>query len=274
MRRIILFTWVLLLSVSGYAQVSADIGVWGGGSNYTGDLENRTITEFTFPTVGAFFRYNFHYRTSLRAQFLTGKVAGNGLILGKEFRGIGDNGEEYVGFNKLVQDLTLQVEINYLRYMLGNNKASFTSYVMAGVGVMYYPYQYDPGFFKGVDPANFDPQSPYSYDPNYYTGINPEYNKGDSHGNQSVIAPSIPFGMGFKFNIGSRMGIGVEYQMRKLFDDRLDNLDDPLAYKRGEESVTYRNMFHNNDWVGFLGVHLTYKIYLGSKPCPAYDVKN
>lgn len=252
MKRIVLFTLGLLLAVSGYTQQTADIGFWGGGSNYQGDIENQPFTRFGFPTFGAYFRYNFHYRTSIRAMFLTGRVTGSGIIQGQEFAGT-FQGNEYTGFSKQVQDFTVQAEVNYLRYMLGNKKASFSSYLTAGLGVMYYPYDHDP-VFLGT--------------------INQRHNKGMAEARHSVVTATIPFGMGFKFNVGSRMGMGIEYQMRKLMNDRLDNLDDPLAHYNNEGyEVTYRNMFHNNDWVGFMGLHLTYKIYMGSKPCPAYDVK-
>jgi len=62
--------------------------------------------------------------------------------------------------------------------------------------------------------------------------------------------------------------------MRKLFNDKLDDLDDPLANTsyQGRE-IRYTDFFHNNDWNGFLGIQMTYSIYLGAKDCPAYDKK-
>jgi hypothetical protein len=254
MKRIFLLALGLFLAVSGYTQRTADIGIWGGGSNYMGDLENQTFTTFGLPTLGAYFRYNLHYRTSIRAMFLTGRIAGRGTVQGHEFISQPESEASYEGFSKLFQDFTVQAEINYLRYMTGNSKASFTSYLTAGIGVMHFPYEYDPVFMNM---------------------INPRTNKGDAVKKGSVITPTIPFGMGFKFNVGSRMGIGLEYQMRKLFSDKLDNLDDPYAHFNLDNiEVTYRDMYHNNDWAGYLGLHITYKIYMGSKPCPAYDVKN
>ena len=61
---------------------------------------------------------------------------------------------------------------------------------------------------------------------------------------ESVIAATIPFGIGFKFNLGERWGFGIEYQMRKMFIDKLDNLDDPIAFvdDKGNESLLYRSM--------------------------------
>lgn len=242
MRKLILWIAGIILSVSGFSQVTADIGVWGGGSGYAGDIENSNLSPNTLPMFGAYYRYNFHQRISARLMFLTGKVA-----FGGEFQNYPWE------FEKGVQDLTLQGEVNYLKYMLGNKKASFTSYVTGGVGVMYYSYTRQPELI-GL--------------------FNPSHNKGEAEGDESVMTMTLPFGMGFKFNIGKRLGLGMEYQVRKIFDDRLDDLDDPLAHfnQLGDE-VTYSDFVHNNDWTGFLGVHLTYKIYLGSKPCPAYDIK-
>jgi hypothetical protein len=80
--------------------------------------------------------------------------------------------------------------------------------------------------------------------------------------------------------LGQRLGIGIEYQMRKMFSDKLDNLDDPLAYLNYntdgtiKEEIKYTDTIHNNDWSGYLGIHLTYKIYMGKKACPVYESKN
>ena len=37
--------------------------------------------------------------------------------------------------------------------------------------------------------------------------------------------------------------------------------------------VYYTDQWHNNDWSGYLGIHVTYKIYIGKKACPAYESK-
>ena len=104
--------------------------------------------------------------------------------------------------------------------------------------------------------------------------FNSDHNKGTAVVDESVTSLTIPFGMGIKTHIGSRFGIGVEYLMRKHFVDKLDNLDDPLATIDDEGlSRTYTDVFHNNDWSGYLGINLTYKMYLGKQACPAYDSK-
>jgi hypothetical protein len=234
------------ITVSGNAQVTADIGIWGGTSVYIGDLDETNPLQPLNPNFGAYFRYNFNSRIGLRAMFLTGSFSDEGVIEGVPGT-----------FDKSVQDFSLQIEINYLKYILGAKKTPYTSYVTAGIGVAYFPYEMDPAFIASFNSA---------------------HNKGSAIVDESEIATTIPFGIGFKYTLGQRLGIGIEYQMRKMFSDKLDNLDDPLAYittTNGiNEEITYTDMTHNNDWSGYLGIHLTYKIYIGKRACPAYESKN
>ncbi len=238
----------VLLTVSGKTQVTADIGVWGGTSMYIGDLDETNPLLPLSPNFGGYFRYNFNARVALRAMFLTGSFSDEGLI---------ENNPAM--FTKKVQDFSLQMEINFLKYVLGVDKTPFSTYVTAGVGVAYFPYFMDPAFISQV---------------------NPQHNKGNFPIDESVVTPTFPFGIGFKYSIGPRLGMGIEYQMRKLFSDKLDNLDDPLAHKvldsngTTKEIITYTDLVHNNDWSGYLGIHLTYKLYMGKKACPVYESKN
>lgn len=242
MRKILLVFVTVLITVSGFAQKTADIGIWGGTSNYFGDLDNAPPFQSFNPNFGAYFRYNFNARVGLRTMILTGNFAEKGVIEGMPWE-----------FDKSVQDLSIQIEINYLKYILGEKKTPFSSYITGGIGVNYFSYYMDPALI-----ALF----------------NSNHNKGTAILNESIIATTIPFGFGFKYNIGRRMGVGIEYQVRKIFSDKLDDLNDPLAYfnETGEE-VLYTTSMHNNDWTGYLGVHLTYMIYMGKNACPVYDSK-
>jgi len=242
MRKFVLWVAGIFLSVSGFSQITADVGIWGGWSGYMGDIEEVTLTQSSFPLLGVLYRQNLNQRVSARAMFLTGPISAEGTIRNAPW-----------SFDKRISDLSLQVEINYLRYLLGSKRNAFTSYITAGIGTQFFSYE--------LDPARL-------------TAFNPLHNKGVDPVSKSVITPTLPFGFGFKFNAGKRLGIGIEYQMRKLFSDKLDDLDDPLAtYDAQGEEIKYSSFFHNTDWTGFLGFHLTYSIYLGAKDCPAYDKK-
>ena len=250
MKKILLVFVAVWITVSGKAQVTADIGIWGGSSVYFGDMDETNPMQPVNPNFGAYFRYNFNSRVGLRTMFLTGSFSDEGRIEGENW-----------SFNKDVQDFSIQVEINYLKYILGSEKTPFTSYITAGIGVAYFPYELDT---LGLSVIN---------------RFNPINNKGNTAVKESVVTPTFPFGIGFKYTLGQRLGIGIEYQMRKLFSDKLDNLDDPLAYEKTNadgtiEDITYTDMIHNNDWSGYVGLHLTYKIYIGKRACPAYESKN
>lgn len=247
MRKIVLVFTAVVLTVSGFAQKSADIGIWGGSSTYLGDIKEAPPLQTFNLNFGAFFRYNFNARVAMRAQFLTGSFAADGMVEDISFNFSGKN----------AQDISFMVEINYLKYILGEKKTPFTPYILGGLGVMYFPYQLDPVVMALINP-------------NY-----PLLNTIE----ESVIAPAIPFGFGIKFSVGPRLGVGAEYQMRKLLDDRFDNLDDPLSFETvnndGDiETIKYTDFLHNNDWPGYLGIHVTYKINLDPKACPAYDRKH
>ncbi len=249
MKKILLVFAAVWIAVSGKAQITADIGVWGGTSTYFGDMDNNNPVKPFTPNFGGYFRYNFNSRVGLRAMFLTGNVGDEGKIEGEDWN-----------FKKNVQDFTLQVEINFLKYVLGVDKMPFSTYVTAGIGVAFFPYDLDTIGIATIE------------------RFNPQNNKGNAEIHDPVITPTIPFGIGFKYSLGQRLGIGIEYQIRKMFSDKLDNLDDPLAYKTMidgvEQEITYTDKIHNNDWSGYLGIHLTYKIYMGKKACPAYESKN
>ena len=249
MKKILLVFATVWIAVSGNAQITADIGVWGGTGIYYGDLDNNNPTSPLNLNFGGYFRYNFNSRVGFRAMFLTGN-----------FSDEGDIESEIWEFNKRVQDFSLQVEINFLKYILGVDKTPFTTYVTAGIGAAFYPYDLDTIGISTI------------------SKFNPIHNKGTNPIQESVITATFPFGIGFKYSLGQRLGIGIEYQVRKMFSDKLDNLDDPLAYKTNvngtDEVITYTDAIHNNDWATYLGIHLTYKIYMGKKACPAYESKN
>jgi opacity protein-like surface antigen len=250
MKKIILVFATVFVTVSGFAQKTADIGIWGGTSTYLGDMDEVTPFQSFKPNFGAYFRYNFNARVGMRAMFLTGNSAADGVI-----------GQTPWDFSKSVQDFSLMAEINYLRFIPGLKNTRFSPYILGGIGVSFFPYVFPDG--KGMEFMMNNPDHPLIVN----NGAIPDINNRET-------TFSLPFGFGVKYNLGERLGIGVEYQMRKLFSDKLDNLDDPLAYinDAGEE-IIYNSTIHNNDWTGYLGVHLTYMIYIGKDACPAYDSK-
>lgn len=132
-------------------------------------------------------------------------------------------------FNKNVLDISMNFEWNYLKYIVGDKDTRWTTFISGGVGMQTYKYT-----TNGID--------------------------------GSEITPTIPFGLGFKYNLSKRWGIGVEGSLRKTFSDNLDNLDDPLSYKVDDNIlIKYTDQFHNNDWTSYVGIHLVYKLIYGNQ---------
>jgi len=132
-------------------------------------------------------------------------------------------------FKKNVMDISLQFEFNYLKYIVGDKLTPWSTFLFGGVGMQTYKY-----FIDGID--------------------------------GSEITPTIPFGLGFKFNLNKRFGIGFETGFRKSFSDKLDDLDDPLSYTNADNLlIKYTDSMHNNDWTSYAGIHLVYKLIYGTK---------
>ena len=75
----------------------------------------------------------------------------------------------------------------------------------------------------------------------------------------------LPFGIGYKVNIGKKLSAGAELTVRKTFSD--------LALDGVTNITTEPNkaLFGNKDWYTFAGIFISYKIFSYREDCPAYD---
>ena len=152
--------------------------------------------------------------------------------------------DNYWSFNKNVTDISLQFEFNYLKYIVGDKITPWSTYIFAGVGMQ--TFKYDITYIIGKEDGS-------------------ETLKTDQRSG-SEIKPTIPFGLGIKYNLSKRFGIGIEGGLRKSFSDKLDNLDDPLSYKNAAGvKIKFTDSMHNNDWTAYMGLHLVYKLLYGDK---------
>jgi hypothetical protein len=87
--------------------------------------------------------------------------------------------------------------------------------------------------------------------------------------------PVIPFGIGFKFNVVPRIGMGLEWTFRKTFTDGLDKVG---WYKHMPTTTTENSYllnkqtgyFHQRDWYSFCGLFITYQIRPSGADCNSY----
>lgn len=263
MRRfiVIIFSILSFYSISAQNNKTADIGLWGGIGSYIGDMTHVDKASSLNPNFGLYFRYNFNSRLSLRTQAVLGTIGAKG------------NFEEVpYEFNKFLTDVSMMGEFNFSRYIMGSKKYNKTAYLLGGVGVSLFNYEYDP---VKLAPLLFY--------------LNPaELGKvpGDVRNSlsiartESVMGLNIPVGFGFKFNIGPRWGLGVEAIIRKYLNDKIDDLDDPRKFYTSQTNLDgevsgqwngYNNTFLNNDYTLHFGIHLTYRFYRGNSECPVYE---
>lgn len=210
-------------------QQSVDIGLFGGTGTYFGDMTHVELSKSLNPAYGGFFRLNFNPRYSLRINMINGTIGAEGNIVSKDW-----------SFDKNVLDISMMFEFNYMKYIVGDKETGWSTFLFGGIGMQTYKY---------VD-SSIEWKPPFLSDQKF----------------GSEIKPVIPFGMGFKFDLGKRVGIGFEGGLRKSFSDKLDNIDDPFSYEReDDEIVKFADKYHNNDWTAYVGVHLVYKLIYGNR---------
>jgi hypothetical protein len=104
---------------------TADVGIYTGLTNpfidYTKTYRLRSIGI----DYGAYIRYNYNTRISMRVNALYGGVRGAGLL----------DMQQSASFKKNVLDLSAIWEINYTDFSMGAKKHNFTPMVYTGFGI-------------------------------------------------------------------------------------------------------------------------------------------
>jgi hypothetical protein len=241
-------------------QKSLEVGLTAGTTYYLGDI--NPYLHFLRPKVayGALVRLNFSTRWTARLTGIIGKVEGDDNILNYvENRGL--------RFRTNIFDISAVGEFNFFDYFTGSKKNNWTPYIYGGVGVIIYNPKVD-----GTDLRSLGTE-----------GQNVGFNGRSQYGKFAV---TVPFGVGFKFSLNRRISATVEWGMRKTLTDYLDDVSttyylygseiDPASTDqllsdptRSHEPYQERGNSGTDDWVGFAGITLTYKInLLGNRRCP------
>lgn len=230
MKQLLSVFLITFMVFTAYGQQSVDVGFFGGAGAYFGDMTKTEWQKSINPAYGAFLRFNFNPRYALRFNVLNSNIGAVGEFDSQKWNA--DPITKYWDFNKNVLDISLQFEFNYFKYIVGDKETPYSTYIFGGVGMHSYSF-----VINNID--------------------------------GSEISPTIPFGLGFKFNLSKRIGLGLETGLRKTFSDKLDNLDDPLSYEKPNgdlvNQISYTDQYHNNDWTTYTGIHLVYKLIYGNK---------
>jgi hypothetical protein len=266
--RIFAFGFIVLLSSGRTFTQEIEIGVLAGGTYYLGELNPGRQFLLTRPASGGIVRYNFDNRWATRFNLLSGQISGDDAISrANEMRNL--------RFTSPLTEASLVFEFNFLDYFTGSKIHYFSPFLFAG-----------PAFFIFEPRADFQGELVSLRD----LGTEGQIETGSTYRLSGVAAL---FGFGVKYSINNRLGLALEWGMRKTFTDYLDDvsgqyyidfnqidnpvqlgaeefLSDPSAVKHQPEM--YRGDPTNNDWYSFAGITLTYRFRLGEKStCSEFD---
>lgn len=275
-----------------------DFGVFGGGVYYLGDINPDLHFATTQAAFGGIVRYNFRDRWGFRAGINRGKLKADDAdfyqidavqYFSSNDYDISDPDLIYyaasnrsLNFVTDITEINILVELNFFPYFIGSKKNTWTPFIFAGAAM--YLYNPHPIGHTDINLRDIGTEG---------QGID---GRPKPYGNTAF---AIPFGVGFKFSLGKKIGLGFEWGMRKTFNDYIDDISTTYymdLYGYNPEAGIYytpdpynpsaiishpindevyysdptfshkkgqkRGNEYNNDWYSFFGVTLTFKINL------------
>ena len=263
------FCFLLAIPLFSSAQQkykSQDLGFYLGASYYLGDLNPQGHFKFSEPSGGLIYRNNFSRRWAFKSDLIVGLLRAQDSKANNNWQ-IDRN----LSFKSFIGEFSGQFEFNFFQYETGNDQYPYSLYVFGGLSVFYF------------DPTTLSDDSTTIYLQQLKTE-NKKY---------TLIQPSIPFGIGYKWNIVGKATLAFEWGVRKTFTDYLDDVStvyvDPttLTQQHGSMSAVLSNRTpgaklvnyifspsqrgdsSHKDWYSFAGIVFTITISSKSN-CPVY----
>lgn len=184
-----------------------EFGVWGGMTNYFGDLNTKSSFKFARPGAGVFYRYNIKYRGAWRTMFSWGTAEFKDEVNSDAW-----NQKRNLSFKTDIYDLTSIIEFNFFKYDKANAKGKhwWTPYIGTGVTLFFFnPKAEYNGKWYYLQPLGTEGQN----DPSY-SGVK----------KYRLYSFAIPIVGGFKFSFKRNWNIAIEAGVRKTFTDYLDDV--------------------------------------------------
>ena len=290
MKRLLLTFSILFCFLLARPQKSADIGIRIGAAVYWGDLENVSYAKEITPMYGVLGRWNFNKRMSVRGQLISGNLKSSGTFPGvnlaeainhvdaNDVNGIPyelylRKTDDSYNFYRAVQTFEAIFEFNFMDYKMGSTtKDRFTPFLSLGAGGFYSraPRQGTLVLIPQVEQV-FLP-----YKNLYQPYLGEDLNKTND---ADALAPIIPMGFGFKYNLTKRLGMCMELSVRKTFTDNIDNLKDPKRFQNtdpiiGSYTPKFTDSFWvNNDWYASIHLSLHWQVWQDRGICKVNDKK-
>lgn len=270
MRKILVSLLLLIFTGANVYAQTLESGIMGGGMYYLGDINSKSHFNQIKPAVGLIARYNIDNRWSFKFNLLKGSVTDNDSLYSDQ-----TNLERGLQFRSSITEIGVMAEFNFWPYETGNTN-EITPYIFGGISAFFFHPDLE-------NPTNFG----------VLNGLRDEHTEGQVKGTDEVESTeykessiSIPFGIGIKYSLTDRIGLSVEWGLRKTFTDYLDDisgnyyLDAPdmtssVAVLLSDPTKShYAGMQRGNpetkDWYAFFGISLTYKFNLNNSSCAEF----
>lgn len=237
-----------------------EFGVLTGGMGFVGDVgETKGFNSLSNLKLsyGLVYKFNIDDYIVLRASYTKGKLIaddGDAEETFKQNRGL--------KFTSDISEFSGIIEYNFFVPKRGNEHRHHTPYL-----------------FAGISRFSFNPQADYNgvtYDLQELGTEGQVFNGNDDR--YSLTEWAIPFGMGYKANLGKKWRLSAEFNLRKTFTDYIDDASSTYANKtsvilnsgsvagyfsdptgNGETGRT-RASSNNTDWFYTTSLSLTYVI--------------
>ena len=197
-KKVLSSVFLFIAATTASQAQTMEVGVNVGAAGYMGDLNQTNPFDFSGIAFGGFVKANLDPYWAIGIHYNHGRVKDNDA-----FSANADFRARNLNFSTPLNELSLQVDFNFLEYFAGGGTKGFTPYIFTGVG--------------GV---LFNPKAVYQdqeYQLRYYE------TEGKSYKNYAL---SIPYGVGVKYRIADRLGLFSQLGYRTVSSDYLDDVGD------------------------------------------------
>lgn len=206
MRKRLLHLLILLIfQIANMEAQSLELGVFGGISNYFGDLQQSNFEiETIHPAVGVFTRYNISNSLAVKLHLYKGMISGADA----NYQELMPVRERNLSFQSEIYEAGLQGEFTFVSFGEGGKKLA-APYIFGGLSLFYFNPQAEyQGQWIDLQPLGTEGQGISETAPKKY----------------DRVQFSIPIGIGFNVRVAPKMNIGFEFGFRKTFTDHLDDV--------------------------------------------------
>ena len=194
------------ISAQSKFEKSKTLGLAIGTGYYLGEMNPNGHFRGRFqPGLGGFMRFNMTRRFGVRAA-----VHRTSLLYYDS-----DSNDPWIAnrnlhFRNAITEGSVVAEFNYSRYQIGNTKDRFSAYLFAGLSLYsHMPEAEIDGIWYSLQPLGTEGQGTSS----------------PSGGSRyATTGFAVPFGFGFKINLGHFSALNFEWGMRRTWTDHLDDV--------------------------------------------------